>query len=251
MKAHYKFAVMGCTLLMIGVVLWYSTRRTLNVSAAAAGGITGTIKLDGTPPHQKPIDMSKEPNCAKAHASNPVTTETVIVGPKGGLKWVVVYISEGLDAGTASQVPPAKPTWDQKGCQYIPHVMSLDVNQHFEVSNSDPHSHNIHPLPKPNGPNHEWNRSQPPGTPPFDQVWAGEEIAIPVKCNIHPWMRGYIAVFKHPFFAVTGKDGSFELKNLPPGNYTVTIWHGKLGTQSQQVTIAAGQPAKLDFAFKQ
>ena len=109
MKAHYKFAVMACTLLMLGFGLLYSTR---SVSGAAAGGITGTIKLDGTPPHQKPIDMSKEPACAKEHASSPVTTETVIVGPKGGLKWVVVYISEGLDAGTASQVPPVKPTWD-------------------------------------------------------------------------------------------------------------------------------------------
>src|SRR5258708_18716518 len=124
MKAHYKkFVVMACPLLMLGFGLLYSTHKTLNVSAAATGGITGTIKLDGTPPHQKPIDMSKEPNCAKAHASNPVTTETVIVGPKGGLKWVVVYISEGLDAATASEVPPVKPTWDQKGCQYIPHVM--------------------------------------------------------------------------------------------------------------------------------
>ena len=92
--------------------------------------------------------------------------------------------------------------------------------------------------------------TQPPGVP-LEQTFAREEIAIPVKCNIHPWMRGYIAVFKHPFFAVTGKDGSFELKDLPPGNYTVTVWHGKLGTQTQQITVAAGQPAKLEFLFKQ
>ena len=250
MKAQYKkFAVTACTLLMLGFGLLYSARKTLNVSAAATGGITGTIKLDGTPPHQKPIDMSKEPNCAKAHASNPVTTETVIVGPKGGLKWVVVYISEGLDAATASQVPPAKPTWDQRGCQYIPHVMALDVNQHFEVSNSDPHSHNIHPLPKPNGANHEWNRSQPPGTPPFDQVWAGEEIAIPVKCNIHPWMHGYMAVVKGPT-AVTDDNGSYTISNLPPGNYTVTAWQEAYGAQSQKVTVAAGKPATADFTYK-
>src|SRR6202047_692428 len=104
MKAHYKtFAVTDCMLLMLGFGLLYSTRKTLHVSAAATGGITGTIKLDGTPPHQKPIDMSKEPNCAREHARSQGTTETVIVGPKGGLKWVVVYISEGLDAATASQ----------------------------------------------------------------------------------------------------------------------------------------------------
>src|ERR1700681_2768752 len=195
MKAHYKeFAVTACTLLLLGFGLLYSTRKTLNVSAAAAGGITGTIKLDCTPPHQKP-------------------------------------------------------TWDQKGCQYIPHVMSLDVNQHFEVSNSDPHSHNIHPLPKPNGANHEWNRSQPPGTPPFDQVWAGEEIAIPVKCNIHPWMHGYMAVVKGPT-AVSDDNGSYTISNLPPGNYTVTAWQETYGAQSQKVTVAAGKPATADFTYK-
>src|SRR5207253_7388294 len=117
MRCKVVVALAAGTLVAVGTLM-----LSRNVSAAGEGKITGTIKLDGTPPHQKPIDMSKEPNCAKAHASSPVTTETVIVGPKGGLKWVVVYISEGLDAATASQVPPAKPTWDQTGCQYIPHV---------------------------------------------------------------------------------------------------------------------------------
>ena len=111
--------------------------------------------------------MSKEPFCAKEHASNPVTTEGVIAGSTGGLKWVVVYISEGLDPASANQVPSVTPTFDQKNCQYIPHVMAVDVNQHFKVVNSDPHSHNIHPLPAPGGPNHEWNKSQPQGAPPI------------------------------------------------------------------------------------
>src|SRR5579864_8914316 len=105
MKAHYRFAVMACALLMLGFGLLYSKHKTIQVSAAAGGTITGTIKLDGTPPHQKPIDMSKEPFCAKEHASNPVTTEGVVAGPNGGLKWVVVYISEGLDPASANQVP--------------------------------------------------------------------------------------------------------------------------------------------------
>jgi hypothetical protein len=234
---------------MLGLALFHSMDRTLNVSAAATGGITGTIKLDGTPPHQKPIDMSKEPACAKEHANSPVTTETVVVGPNGGLKWAVVYISEGLDAGTASLVPSETPTWDQKGCQYMPHVMALDVNQHFKVANSDPHSHNIHPLPKPNGPNHEWNRSQPPGTPPFDTTWAGEEVAIPVKCNIHPWMHGYMVVVKGPK-GVSDDSGSYTINNVPPGTYTLTAWQEAYGTQTQKVTVTAGKPTKADFTFK-
>src|SRR5690348_5281018 len=142
MKTRYQLTAVLTALLLICAGVFILNQ---NVSAAGEGKVTGTIKLDGTPPHQKPIDMSKEPFCAKEHASNPVTTETVVVGPKGGLKWVVVYLSEGLDAGTASQVPSVTPTWDQKGCQYMPHVMALDVNQHFKVANCDPHSHNIHP----------------------------------------------------------------------------------------------------------
>jgi carboxypeptidase family protein len=249
MKAHYKLAETASALLTLAFGLLYSTHNTINVSAAAGGTITGTIMLQGTPPHQKPIDMSKEPACAKEHASSPVTTETVVVGPKGGLRWVVVYLSEGLDAGTASQVPSETPTWDQKGCQYMPHVMALDVNQRFKVANSDPHSHNIHPLPAPNGANHEWNRSQPPGTPPFDQVWAGQEVAIPVKCNIHPWMHGYMAVVKGPT-AVSDANGSYTISNVPPGNYTLTAWQEIYGSQSQKVTVGAGKPTTADFTFK-
>src|SRR6266705_2026944 len=246
MKAHYPVAGSLALLLILALGLLYSTH---SVSAAAEGKIAGTIKLDGTPAHQRPIDMSKEPNCQKAHAAHPVTTETVVTGPNNTLQYVVVYISEGLPAAAASQVPSETPQWDQKGCQYIPHVMALDVNQHFKVTNSDPHSHNIHPLPKPNGPNHEWNRSQPPGTPPFDQVWAGEEIAIPVKCNIHPLMQGYMAEEKGPT-AVTDENGTYTINNLPPGNYTVTAWQEAYGSQSQKVTVAAGKPATVDFTYK-
>ena len=92
--------------------------------------------------------------------------------------------------------------------------------------------------------------TQPHGIP-LEQSFAREEIAIPVKCNIHPWMRGYIAVFKHPYFAVTDKTGSFELKDLPAGSYTITAWQEKLGPQSQKLTVAAGESKTLDFAFKQ
>ncbi len=246
MKARYKLAAMNLALLLLAYGLLYSTR---NVSAAAEGKITGTIKLDGTAPHQKPIDMSKEPFCAKEHASKPVATETVVAGPNGGLKWVVVYISEGLPVAAANQVPSETPAFDQKGCQYIPHVMALDVNQHFKVTNSDPHSHNIHPMPKPGGPNHEWNKSQPAGAAPFDVTWGAQEVAIHVKCNIHPWMSGYMAVIKGPY-AVSDDTGSYTINNVPPGNYTLTAWQETYGAQTQKVTVGAGKPATADFMFK-
>jgi hypothetical protein len=246
MKARHKFAAASSGLLLLAFGLLYSTR---SVSAAAEGKITGTIKLDGTAPHQRPIDMSKEPFCAKEHASKPVTTETVVVGPNGGLQNVVVYLSEGLPVAASNQVPSETPAFDQKGCQYIPHVLALDVNQHFKVVNSDPHSHNIHPMPAPGGANHEWNKSQPAGSPPFDVTWTAPEVAVHVKCNIHPWMSGYMAVVKGPY-GVTDNNGSFTINNVPPGNYTLTAWQETYGTQTQKVSVGAGKPAAADFTFK-
>jgi uncharacterized protein (DUF2141 family) len=243
MKTRTKLAAMLSALVLVAVGALMLSR---NVNAAAEGKITGTIKLAGTPPRQKPIDMSKEPYCQKLHAEHPVTLENVVAGANGGLQNVVVYISEGLPAAAASQVPSEKPKWDQKGCQYIPHVMALDVNQHFLVVNSDPTSHNIHPLPTKNS---QWNKSQPPGSPPFDVTWSNEEVSIPVKCNIHPWMHGWMTVVKGPT-AISDSNGSFTVNDVPPGSYTLTAWQETYGTQTQKVTVAAGKPATADFTFK-
>jgi len=246
MKIRYKVAAVFSALAIIAVGALLLSQ---NVSAAGEGKISGTVKYTGTPPRERVIDMSKEPYCQKLHASNPVHTENVVVGADGSLEWVVLYISEGLPGSAASEVPSEKPKWDQKGCQYIPHVMSLDVNQHFEVTNNDPTSHNIHPMPKPGGGNNQWNKSQPPGAPPIDSVWTAEEVAIPVKCNIHPWMHGYMAVVKGPT-AVSDEKGSYTITGVPPGSYTVTAWQETLGTQTAKVTVAAGKPATADFTFK-
>ena len=162
-------------------------------------------------------------------------------------------IRDGIDSpegwSGSPEAATSTPTWDQKGCQYIPHVMGLDVNQHFKVTNSDPTSHNIHPMPKPGGPNHEWNKSQPSSAPPIDAVWSSEEVAIHVKCNIHPWMSGYMVVVKGPY-GVSDDKGSFKIENVPPGNYTLTAWQEMLGTQTQKITVAAGKPSTANFSFK-
>jgi plastocyanin len=161
------------------------------------------------------------------------------------LQNVIVFVSEGLGDRTFEE--PSRPAViDQKGCLYQPHVLAVRANQKLEVVNDDPTSHNIHPQP---ANNREWNKAEPPGSK-LEEAFAREEIAIPVKCNVHPWMRGYIAVFKHPYFAVTGKDGSFDLSNLPPGTYTIKAWHEKLGTSTQTVTIGANQTKEINFVFK-
>jgi plastocyanin len=207
--------------------------------------VTGVVKFEGTPPKPARIDMSQYPLCAKAHAT-PATTEDIVVGANGGLANVVVYVSSGLAAGSTQ--PPSQPAvLEQKGCQYKPHVLAMQAGQKLDVVNSDETTHNIHPTPNNN---REWNMTQPHGMP-LEQTFAREEIAIPVKCNVHPWMKGYISVFKHPYFAVTDKNGSFDLKDLPPGTYTITVWQEKLGSQNQKVTVGAGESKTLDFSFKQ
>jgi plastocyanin len=244
MKARTKFAITASALFVVAFGMLYATH---GVSAAASGKITGTVKLDGTAPHMKGIDMSKDPYCVKQHENNPAKLENVVVGSGGGLANVVLYISEGLAGSEASAVPSEQPTFDQKGCQYIPHVLAMDAGQQFKVTNSDQTTHNIHPEPNPLAGNIPWNKSQPPGSPPIVTSWKAEEM-IPVKCNIHPWMHGYHVVVKGPY-ATTPDSGSYTL-DVPPGSYTVTAWQEEYGKQTMKVTVSAGAPAKADFTFK-
>ncbi len=219
------------------------------VHAAGTGKISGTVKLDGTPPHMKGIDMSKDPYCAKFHANSPAQLELVVVGKNGGLQNVVLYLSQGLSGDAANQKASATPVFDQKGCQYMPHVIAMNPGEDYKVTTSDQTAHNIHPEPNPMTGNIPWNRSQPPGAQPIVQSWKAEEVAIPVKCNIHPWMHGYHVVVKGPY-AITDDSGNFTIENVPPGSYTVTSWQETYGTQTQKVTVAGGQTATANFTYK-
>jgi len=215
------------------------------IDQSTVGSISGTVKLDGTPPAMKPINMSAEPYCSKEHSS-PVTPQDVVASSDGKLANVVIYIKSGLGNYTYD-TPKTPAALTQKGCMYEPHVVALMTGQTLEVKNDDQTTHNIHPMPKDN---REWNTSQPPGAAPIDNTFARMEISIPVKCNVHPWMKSYIAVLNNPFFAVTTKDGSFEIKGLPPGTYTITAWQEKYGAVDQQVTIGPKESKKVDFSIK-
>ena len=216
---------------------------TIATGDPGGGGINGKVTYQGTPAKQVAINMSKEPSCAKQHAT-PLLTETVVVGPGNALANVVVYISVGAPDESSTTTQPV--VIRQKGCQYLPHIVPMLVNQELKVVNEDQTSHNIHPLAKVN---REWNKSQLPGTPPISGKFEKPEF-IPVKCNIHAWMHGTFAVLRNSHYAVSGRDGRFTLPNLPPGKYVVTAWHESYGNQSQEVTIRGDETQTVDFVFK-
>jgi plastocyanin len=215
------------------------------IDLATAATITGKIAYEGQKPKPALIRMDAEASCAAAH-KEPVYSDQVVVNDNNTLEYVFVYVKEGLgDKAYAS--PKESVELDQKGCMYHPHVIGVQTGQPVKVVNSDPTTHNVHPVP---ANNREWNKSMAPGIGPIEQTFAREEVMIPVKCNVHPWMKSYIGVLKHPFFAVTGKDGTYEIKGLPPGEYTIEAWHEKLGTLTQKVTVAAKESKTVDFTMK-
>ena len=215
------------------------------VDPATAAKITGKVSFEGTKPTMARIRMDAVPACTQANP-NPVFSEEVVVNDNGTLRNVFVYVKEGL--GERSFPPPAQAvTLDQKGCQYTPHVLGLVAGQPLEIINSDPTNHNVHPLP---AQNREWNKSQPPGSPAIKETFARPEVMVPVKCNVHPWMKAYVGVLRHPFFSVTGNEGTFTISGLPPGDYVVEAWHEKYPAMQQNVTVAPKESKTVDFAFK-
>jgi len=211
------------------------------IDPATAATLSGTVKFDGAAPKANKIDMSQDPACKGTN-----TAETVVVDG-GQLANVFVYVKDGLGSRTFD-IPKEAIAIDQKGCQYHPHVLGVMAGQNVEIKNADPTTHNIHPTPKDN---REWNESQPPQAAPIEKTFAREEIMLPVKCNQHPWMKMYINVVKSPFYAVTGPNGKYEIKGLPPGDYTIAFVHEKLGEQTQKVTVAAKDSKTVDASFKQ
>jgi hypothetical protein len=226
-----------------------SSNEGTQAAAQASGpqgnaSVTGTISFTGTPPANPTIDMSAEQACAAKHAAGARDPQVVV--NDGKVANVLVYVKSGLPANATYSAPSQPVELDQEGCLYEPRVLGVMAEQPIAIKNSDPVLHNIKAVPKVN---RGFNISQPTAGMVSRRSFNRPEQVIPIECNVHSWMHANVAVLPHPFFAVTGENGTFEIKGLPPGTYEIEAWHEKLGTRTMSVTVGDGESKKADFTF--
>ncbi len=223
----------------------------LLVVNSQAGTIKGRVSFEGTAPPEKSMTeaMKSDPNCAALHSSGPeVMTEHYVVAEDGGLKWVFVSITEGLDGKEFDKA--AEPVvLDQEGCVYKPHVFGIQVGQDLIVRNSDATLHNVHIIPGRDSKNREMNKGMPfkMDLPPIQ--FEHPEIPLRFKCDVHRWMFAYCNVVEHPFFATTNETGGFEIKDVPAGDYTLSFWHKKMKDHPVKVTVPAEGEVEANFTY--
>jgi plastocyanin len=212
---------------------------------ADAATLSGTVKFAGTAPKAAAIQMSADPYCQSQHPNGQgAEDEEVVVGAGGELANVLVYVKNAPNGA----MPSAPATIDQKGCRYYPHVQAVMVGQQIQIKNDDATLHNIHAMPAVNT---AFNEGQPVqgmvANKKFDKV---EMTPFRIKCDVHGWMKSFMAVMPHPYFSVSKMDGAFSIPNLPPGTYTIVAWHEKYGQQEQQVTVGPKETKQIAFSFK-
>lgn len=212
---------------------------------ATTATIRGKVRFEGTAPANAAIKMNADPFCIRENPT-PQFMETYMVGKAGELANVFVYVQDGL--GDRTFTAPTEPViMDQKRCRYRPYVLGIMVGQPLQIMNSDPMLHNIHIIPTKNS---EFNTAQPIQGMKTDHAFTAAETMVQFKCDVHGWMSAYAGVLTHPYFAVTGEDGTFSISNLPPGTYTLAAWHEKLGAQTASITVAAKDEKENNFTFK-
>jgi hypothetical protein len=225
------------------------TAGTAYKTTGNEGTITGTVAFTGAAPAAKSISMDADPACSSA---NPNAHAEDVVVNDGKLQNVFVYVKDGKTADGKSLAsfkfdPPApEAVLDQHGCQYHPHVLGMMSTQKLKVVNSDQTTHNVNVQPKSN---QGFNQAQSQGAPPISKDFPRAEVVIPIKCNQHPWMKSYLNVMRNPMFGLSGADGKFEIKGVPPGTYTVVAWHEKFGEKTMSVTVGAKESKTQDFAY--
>lgn len=214
------------------------------INPALTGSIQGRVEWKGAPPAMAIIDMSGTPGCASP-GQPAARDESVVVNADGGLRWAFVYIEHGLE-GWSFALPAGPVMLDQKGCMFEPHVVGMMAGQKLRIVSSDSTTHNVHAEPRLNPP---WNESMMPGMAPLEETFNRPEVMIPIQCNVHAWMAAYAGVVSSPYFAVTGADGGFLLRNVPAGSYTLAVWQERYGVQRRQVTVLPRQTTRVEFSY--
>lgn len=206
--------------------------------------IKGKVLFKGETPKLKELPISGNPECKVFHPSKVLSEEVMV--KDGALQNVFIYVKDGLE-NYEFEAPKEAVKVDQVKCIYVPHVTGAQVDQPIVLVNSDPTLHNVHSYSQGNP---TWNLGMPFEGMEITKTFSKPEIMVTMKCDIHPWMTGYIGVLPHPYFAITGPDGNFEIKNLPLGTYTVEAWHEKLGTQTQEIQFTSQETKELEFSFE-
>ncbi len=229
----------------VGIVagLWLGTLLITPIAVADGGGtITGTVKFSGAPPPPTPINFGAEKQCALVHGTTPPNVEDIVINSNGTVRDVLIYVTGEVPGQYA---PPTEPfVFEQHGCIFVPHVGAVMVGQPVEVRNDDPILHNVRAQSKLG---QSFNIAQPTQGMKTTKKLLKPEIGIPLKCDVHFWMTGYLHVLAHPFFAITGPDGAFTIKGLPPGTYTLEAWHGKLGTKQLPGPVKGDESQTVEF----
>ncbi len=253
-KIFFLFTIVflaGCTAKEASVEIQAPTSSEIKPAAAGrtvdmatVGVLKGKILFEGTAPEPKQMSVKGNPECAALHAGGTIASEELVT-KDGLLQNVFVYVKQGLE--NYSFAAPSTPvTVENKTCMYVPHVTGMRVGQSVIFLNQDPTLHNIHAYPKVGK---AFNLGLPLVGMKQTKKFDAPEVMVPLKCDVHPWMQGYIGVLAHPYFQVTGADGSFELKDLPAGTYTIEAWHEKLGAQTQTITLGPQETKEIEFKF--
>lgn len=243
MKRGLKLAWLGLVVMLVAAgnaPKEAAAVKTAEAADAGSASITGTVDVTGAVPAPAKVKMAADPVCAQAHSEAVNAQE--IVANNGKLQYALIYVKEGVSGSFPAPAEAVK--LDQQGCMYTPHVFGIQTGQKLEIINSDGTLHNVNCQPKANK---KFNIAQPTKGMKTVKTFEQPEVPVPFKCNVHPWMAAYAGVFNHPFYAVSGADGSYTIKGLPAGTYTVEVWHEKLGTQQQKVTVADGESKQVAF----
>jgi plastocyanin len=215
------------------------------VDPATAGQIGGRVRFSGDVPAAEVVRIDADRACVTLNGSDELPADVLVLGPDNALQNVFVYVKSGLEKATFP-VPNEPVVVDQQKCRYLPRVVGVRVGQPLQIRNGDPLLHNVRSASQINQP---FNQGQPVQGMMFSHTFTTREVMVPIKCDVHAWMRAWVGALEHPYFAVTGEAGTFALPNLPPGTYTIEAWHERLGTREQQVTIGAKEAKDVDFTF--